>query len=342
MYKSLALRLLVFALIIYVMGCGDKKDDKTSKNTQDSIVATLITKDQATGKDKVQLKYIVNKGDKFSYKMIAKTSTSEKSPATEDKEVKQDNEINYFYTKEVDNVESSGIITYKVAYDSITITSQMGDQIVKYDSNVNDSVKTNPAFLQYNAVLREPFFIRVSPTGEITDVYGLEKIHENLFKAFGDTLKEEDKAQVKESFGKESIKEVLQQEYQMFPSQPVNVDSAWIKSYNTQILFFDVVNSAQYTLKGIEEKDGRKIANIEANLVVEFLNKEVKERGIKFNIEKSETSGSGKITFDLNRGCITNKETTTTLNLEMRMSAQGESAKSEQKVQTNLTITLLN
>jgi hypothetical protein len=341
MYKSLALRLLVFALIIYVMGCGSKKDDKTSKNSQDSIVASLITKDQATGKDKVQLKYIVNKGDKFSYKMVAKTSTSEKSPATEGKEVKQDNEINYFYTKEVDNVES-GIITYRVAYDSIKITSSMGDQIVKYDSNVNDSVKTNPAFLQYNAVLHEPFYIRVSPTGEITDVYGLEKIHENLFKAFGDTLKEEDKAQIKESFGKESIKEVLQQEYQMFPSQPVDVDSTWIKSYNTQILFFDVVNSAQYTLKGIEDKEGRKIANIEANLVVEFLNKEVKERGIKFNIEKSETSGNGKITFDLHRGCITNKETTTTLNLEMRMSAQGESAKSEQKVQTNLTITLLN
>jgi hypothetical protein len=342
MYKSLALRLLVFALIIHVIGCSDKKDDKTSKNTQDSIIASLITKDQATGKDKVQLKYIVNKGDKFSYKMIAKTSTSEKSPATEDKEVKQDNEINYFYSKEVDNVESSGIITYKVAYDSITIVSQMGDQIVKYDSNVNDSVKTNPAFLQYNAVLHEPFYIRVSPTGEITDVYGLEKIHENLFKAFGDTLKEEDKAQIKESFGKESIKEVLQQEYQMFPSQPVNVDSTWIKSYNTQILFFDVVNSAQYRLKGIEDKDGRKIANIEANLVVEFLNKEVKERGIKFNIEKSETSGRGKITFDLGRGCISNKETTTTLNLEMRMSAQGESAKSEQKVLTSLTITLLN
>ena len=122
----------------------------------------------------------------------------------------------------------------------------------------------------------------------------------------------------------------------------MNVDSSWIKSYNTQILFFDVVNSAQYTLKGIEDKEGRKIASIEANLVVEFLNKEVKERGIKFNIEKSETSGSGKVTFDLNRGCITNKETTTTLNLEMRMSAQGESAKSEQKVLTNLTITLLN
>jgi hypothetical protein len=218
----------------------------------------------------------------------------------------------------------------------------MEDQIVKYNSNINDSVKNNPAFIQYNAVIREPFYIRVSSAGEITDVYGLEKIHENLFHALGDTLKEEDKMTIKESFGKESVKEVLQQEYQMVPSYPVEVDSSWIKSYNTQIMFFEVVNSAQYTLKSLEDKEGKKIANIEATLVVEFLNKEIKERGIKFTIEKSETTGNGKITFDISRGCIANKETSTTLNLDLRMSAQGQSAKSGQKVVTNMMVTLLN
>jgi hypothetical protein len=342
MYKSLALKLLVSALIIYTVGCGDKKDDKKTDARQDSIISSLITKDPATGKDKVQLKYVVSVGDTFRYKMVAKTSNSENSPATEGKEVKQDNEISYYYTKVVDNVEASGIITYKVNYDSILITSQMEDQLVIYNSNVNDSIKNNPAFIQYNAVIREPFYIRVSSAGEITDVYGLEKIHENLFHALGDTLKEEDKMTIKESFGKESVKEVLQQEYQMVPPTPVDVDSSWIKSYNTQIMFFEVVNSAQYTLKSLEDKDGSKIANIEAALVVEFLNKEIKERGIKFTIEKSETTGNGKIMFNMSRGCIASKETSTTLNLDLRMSAQGQSAKSEQKVITNMTVTLLN
>lgn len=341
MYKSLAFKLLMAALIIYTVGCG-KKESNISENQKDSVVNALISKDSVTGQEKIQLKYIVSKGDTFHYKMIAKTSTSEKSPATENKEVTQDNEINYYYTKEVDNVESSGIITYKVWYDSILISSQMDNKTVKYNSNVNDSMKNNPAFLQYNAVLHEPFYIRVSQTGEISDVYGLEKIHQNLFKALGDTLSEKDKESIKESFGEQSIKEVLQQEYQMFPSSPVDVDSSWIKSYNTQILFFDVVNSAKYVLKSIGKKDDHTIANIEASLIVEFLNKEVKEQGVKLTVEKSETSGSGKITFDLNRGCITKKETETNLNLEMRMSARGQSANTEQKVKTNLTVTLLN
>ncbi|MGH2575760.1 MAG: hypothetical protein ACRDFC_08700, partial [Ignavibacteria bacterium] len=103
-----------------------------------------------------------------------------------------------------------------------------------------------------------------------------------------------------------------------------------------------VVNNAMYVLKNIEDKDGKKVANIEAKLNVEFLNKEAKEQGIKFKIENSETGGQGKIVFNLSRGCITNKETSTNLSLDLLLSAQGQTAKSKQSVTTNLNVTLLN
>jgi uncharacterized protein DUF6263 len=326
-------------LLSIFIGCTTKEEKTTSVGDSSAIV---IKKDSVTGKQKVQLKYVVKKGDMFSYKMTAKTSTSENSPATEGKDVKQDNEINYFYTKDAQDIDKNGIITYKVKYDSIIIQSSMEDRSIKYNSNINDSVRNNPAFVQYNAVVNENFYLRVSAEGEITDVYGLEQIYENLFKALGDTLKEEDKQTIKDSFGKESIKEVLQQEYQMFPKYEIPVDSTWVKSYNTTILFFDIVNNAKYTLKSIEERDGKKIANIEAQLIVEFLTKETKQRGVKFKIENAHTGGSGKIAFDLMRGCITNKETATNLTLDLQMSAQGQSAKSKQGVSTNLHVTLLN
>jgi hypothetical protein len=341
MLNSLALKLITAAMLIYMVGigCGDKKD---TTNGKDDKTSDLIKKDSITGKDMVQLKYVVKKGDKFAYRMVAKTSNMEKSPATEDKEIKQDNEINYFYTKEVTDVDGSGIISYKVSFDSITISSQMAEQSIKYNSNVNDSIKQNPAFMQYNAVINNPFYIRVKSSGEISEVYGLEKIYEHLFKSLGDTLKEEDKQTIKESFGEESIKEILQQEYQTCPAEPVIVDSSWIKSYTTAVLFFEVVNNARYTLKGVEDKDGQKIANIEAVLNVEFKNKEAKERGMKVAIQSSETSGTGKIALNLSRGCVSKKETSTTLKLDLKLSAQGQSANSVQGVTTNLAVTLLN
>lgn len=343
MLKSMWTALLFALLIVYAAGCGKKSDDKTNTNdTTKTVTTNLISKDSASGKDKVQLKYVVKKGDVFRYKVVAKTSTSENSPATEGKDVKQDNEINYYYNKEVNDVDQSGIASYKVKFDSITISSKMGDQNISYNSNVNDTVKSNPAFIQYNSVINEPFFIRVSPEGEISDIYGLEKIYDNLFKAFGDTLKEDDKNSIKETFGKESIKEILQQEYQIFPKQQVMVDSSWIKSYNTQILFFDVVNNAKYTLKGLEDRDNQKFANVEAVLNVEFKSKEATQKGMKIKVENSETTGSGKVAFNINRGCVKTKETTTTLKIDLNLSAQGQSAKSKQGVTTNLNVTLLN
>jgi hypothetical protein len=196
--------------------------------------------------------------------------------------------------------------------------------------------------MQYNAVINNPFFIRVNPNGEISDVYGLEKIYENLFKSLGDTLKEADKQTIKESFGEESLKEILQQEYQICPKDPIVVDSSWTKSFTTAILFFEVVNNAKYTLKGIEDKNGQKIANVEAALNVEFKNKEVTERGMKVAIQHSETTGNGRIALNLTRGCVQSKETSTTLKLDLKLSAQGQTANSVQGVTTNLIVTLLN
>lgn len=340
MYKYFALKVILAVLIVYVYGCGDKKDDKTNKDNKTST--DLVKKDSVSGKDKLSLKYVVKKGDVFKYKMVAKTSNMEKSPATENKEVSQVNEINYFYTKEVNEVDGGGIISYKVTFDSITITSQMADQNIRYSSNVNDSIKQNPAFMQYNSVINNPFFIRVNPNGEISDVYGLEKVYETLFKSLGDTLKESDKQTIKEQFGEESLKEILQQEYQIAPKDPVAVDSNWTKSFSTAVLFFEVVNNAKYTLKSIESKDGQSLANVEALLNVEFKNKEVTEKGMKVAIENSETGGSGKITVNLSRGCVSFKETNTNLKLVLKLSAQGQTANSTQGVTTNLIVQLIN
>ena len=342
MFKPIIIGVFIAFISVLISGCGDKKDGKTDDGKKDSISALLIKKDSVTGKEKVLLKYIVKKGDKFSYKLVAKTSNMEKSPATEEKEVTQNNVINYFYNKEVTDVDATGIITYKTQFDSITITASLADESVNYNSNINDSNKLNPAFFQYNSVIGQPFYMRVTEQGEISDIYGLEKIYENLFKALGDTLTEQEKSTIKESFGKESIKEIMQQEYQICPKEEIYTDSSWVKSFTTAVLVFEVQNNAKYTFKGIENKNGQSVANIEAMLNVEFKTKEAKERGMKLSIENSETSGSGKIQMNLSRGCISYKETMTNLKLNIRLSAGGQSAKSEQGVTTNLTVTLLN
>lgn len=340
MYKRYAFIAVFVSFLIYFTGCT-KKDDKTDVNKNDTSKSSqLIKKDSVTGKQKVFLKYEPKKGDIFRYRMTAKNTNSEKSFATENKEVTDNDESSYYYTKEVQDVDQSGIITFKVTFDSIMVSMNSGDKSIAYNSNVNDTIKSKPAFIQYNAVIKEPFFVRVKPEGDISDVYGLEKIQDNLFKALGDTLKEADKSQIREQ-NKGQIQGILQQEYQTFPKQEVFMDSSWTKSMESQVLVFDVQNNAKYTLKGIENKNNQNFANIDATLDIVFINREVKEKGVKLNIENAETNGTGKIVFNIDRGCVTSKETSITLSVQMKMAAQGQSANSEQKLITNLSITLL-
>jgi hypothetical protein len=173
-------------------------------------------------------------------------------------------------------------------------------------------------------------------------MFGLEKIYENLFKELGDTLNEQEKGRVKEAFGKDAIIEIMQQEYQIFPGGEVLTDSSWVKTFTTMAIVFEVLNNAKYTFKGIEKKDGKVFANVEALLNVEFKTKEAKEGGIKLTLEDSETSGSGKIQVNLSRGCVHYKETATTLKMNMKLSAQGQTEKSQQGITTNIVVTLLN
>jgi hypothetical protein len=77
-------------------------------------------------------------------------------------------------------------------------------------------------------------------------------------------------------------------------------------------------------------------------LNVEFLKKEVQEKGIKFVVENSQTSGNGTIVFNFSKGCIQSKQTTTAVTLAVKMSSQGQSANNEQKVTSSTIVTLLN
>lgn len=338
MRKYFILNFILAALFIYVYGCGEKKDDKKTDGNNNT---EFVKKDSITGKDVVTLKYLVKKGDKFYYKLEQKNTSSEKSPATEDKEVNIENSINYYYSKEVDNVEQSGIISYKINFDSINILSKMGDQSRIYNSNVNDSNKQSPEVIPYNSIIGTPFYLRVNNSGKITELYGMETVYGNIFKALGDTLKEAEKEQLKQSFS-ETIKELLQKEMVEFPTPTMPIDSSWTRTSDVPMMVFETKSNEKYTLKAVEDRNGQKVAIIDGQLVIEFKNKEVKEQGMTVKIEKSEASGSGKIEFNLSRGCVQKKESTVNVKIDMKLSAQGQSANSSQGISTTFIVTLMN
>jgi hypothetical protein len=285
------------------------------------------------------------KGDVFRYKMKAITNSKEKSPMTKDTEISSTQDIDYYFSEEVSEVASTGIITYKIIFDSINIVSSMesGDSSVSftYNSNIKDSIYSKPDFIQYNSIMNEEFFARVSPLGEVSEIYGLERVYENMYKALGDTLDDAQKESLRTSFGKEAIQAVLQQQFQIFPENAVYKDSSWTRSYDTQIMVFPVKNILSYKLIDLQNANKDNIVKIEADLAVEFTNKEVKDERMSYKVEEEKTGGKGTIEFNLSKGCLVSKQTGTNIDLSLKLSAGGQSVNTQHKVETKLNISLL-
>ena len=328
--------------LLFIQACDKESTDESSRTTSGKN-ADLIR--DVEGKVYINAIYNPSEKAKFRYKVIAETVTSEKSPVTEDQEVVSNQTLTYFYSQEVDNVTEDGVATYKMIFDSIFVNSNVKfkDSVVTeiYNSNIQDSVYNLPDFIQYNALLNQSFFLRVDKVGDILDVYGLEKVYENIYKALGDTLNEQDKSMIRESFGKDAIKGIVQNQFQLFPGNEVTIDSAWTKSYETTLLVFPVRNNLSYKVTGVNEENGNNVLHIQADLGIDFLNKEISEQGAKYTLNKSEAGGSGQVKFDISRGCIVYKNTKTNIELDAKLSAQGQSLNSLQKLSTNLTVELL-
>ena len=339
MYKFAQFFILLLIIALAVSSCNKKEgagDDK--KNT-----ASEFVKNEAGGQ-KVTLKMVPKVGDKFHYKMVAKTFSTENSPATGNQDITSEQTMTYYYTQDVAEISASGYITFKMKYDSIVIVEKAmsKDSTLQqtYSSNVKDSISSKLDYIQYNALAGQEFKFRVSPKGEIAEVIELEQIHDKIFKALGDTLSAEDKAKIKESMGSDALKSIIQNQFQKFPETDVFKDSTWNFSSETTLSVFPIKNILSYKLLDVKTDKTTQIT-IDATLGIEFIQKEAKQMGMTIKLQNEEAGGKGTVVFDLSKGCVIRKETNTNINMDLKLSAKGQTANSKQTLKTNLLVELL-
>jgi hypothetical protein len=199
-----------------------------------------------------------------------------------------------------------------------------------------------------NALIGEEFKMRVSPLGEILDVYELEKIHDNIFKAFGDTLKQQQKENLKQSLDIVSeLKKISTNQFQKFQGGEIYKDSSWSFTQETSIPFlqitvFPIRNILDYKVKEFQNSNGDVIVVIDASLNIDFINKEQKDKsGVSIKVMESKPEGKGSIFYNLTKGCIVKKETNTKIPMEAKITVKGQSANAIQNTTTSLSLELL-
>jgi len=346
--KTLKLVVVGFILVSLLVMCGKKEESKQDQQEAlklDSAEVKTITPSEV-GTIKLRLGY--KKGDKFVYRLNTK---AEQTQSIGEQMRTMAIQTTYVFTHEVMDIDSDQTITLKVLCDSVRVDAGSPMGTVTYNSNdVADSSKGKQSpFLEYAALAGSEFYSKITDRGDIIEVYQLDKIVEKLL---GEHLAEVDaktRQMIRDDLANNILRNLLQQEQQILPENPIGIDSSWLKVTTGKMETLDVKNIATYTLRRIEETGGKRTALIDAKLEATFAGKRsFEQEGVKYTISNPQISGSGTSSFDLKRGCVLRRDLSISTSLSFKISGRDKetgkpsSVELLQKMEQETNVQLLN
>ncbi|MGE5497791.1 MAG: DUF6263 family protein [Syntrophothermus sp.] len=320
----------IFVLLfisLFVFGCGKKEENKPAAAANDTSSVLKTVPDDAPPAD-VDLVYTLKKDQHLSYKL---TSTSSQTQSVvSDTTLKQlaKQTVTYLIDMDVREVDNDNVMDIKATIKWAKLDGEANGQKVSYESGKLQDPKELARYVDYEAVLNNPFYFRMNPKGEILEVYRVDKIVDKYLEIQGikDSVNNEQKRQFQGNISEGALKPLIQQVFRTLPKNKVAKDSTWHFDYPSRMGVFDIKNIAQYKLVNFEkmQNNDNKLAVIEAGLqIVPKGKNKVSDRGIDYDFKNPEAQGSGKIYFNVTKGCVQNSKTST----KMKMSVTVKTSK---------------
>lgn len=163
-----------------------------------------------------------------------------------DIKVKVDGAMDFTVAEKLDSVYS-----LLALYTSLTLTMDLPNMSMEFSSEKQDSSDVMSAVL--GAMVGQPFRVRMTRQGRITEVKDIEMMFSNAFDQFPqltDTQREQILGQLSQSFGESAFKGNLEMVTAIFPDRPVAVGDTWDVQTQLEAGMAARVNTT-YTLKEV-------------------------------------------------------------------------------------------
>ena len=336
--SNLIMFLSILISFVIIQGCNKKEENKDKISDKPDLIKT-----DEKGQ-RVDLKIKPKSGDIFRYKMVKSTNEGATNKDKKEQKITQEQTETFYYSLEVNDISETGVVTFKMKYDSVNVTVKYSEKDTSitqtYNSNVKDSIYSKQDFLIYNNMIGNVFKIRVGPNNEFIEAYELEAIYNKLFKEMGDTLTTQAKDLIKENI-KTSLKDVLAGQFQELPKNEIYRDSSWTITKTSDNPPFRYKNIINYKIKDIKKENNDNIVFIEGKLNIEFIDKEYKTKEGSMKIGDVDAGGQGLIQFNLNKGCLIKKETNQSIKLDANVKSNGKVLNTIRETSLVLKIDLL-
>lgn len=219
----------------------------------------------------------------------------------------------------VDEVAPSGDATVTVTTERMQINQVGPTGSIDYDSEtMSDSA--SPQAAMFGAIVDMSYTLVIAPDGTVKEVRGLEGMIDEMVGEMSAETAGPARQQFSQMFNEESIRNMMQQSIQSFPTEPVGPSDTWETSYSMPVpMMGEITTTANFTLDDVVTREGRPVALISSTGSVAFGEAEGQLAGM---MEMDDATVSSTLEFDVERGHILSGTTDTSMT--MNVSAGGQ------------------
>ncbi|HEX2867894.1 MAG TPA: DUF6263 family protein [Ignavibacteriales bacterium] len=317
---------LLLLISLFVFGCGKKEENKPAAAQSDTSSVLKTVPDDAPPKD-VDLVYTLKKDQHLSYKLTSTSSQVQSVVADSTLKQSAQQTVSYIVDMDVRDVDNDNTMDIKATIKWAKLDQEANGQKLNYESGKLKDPKEIARFVDYEAVLDNPFNFRMNSKGEILEIYHVDKIVDKYLEIQGlkDSVNAAQKSQFQSNISEGALKPLIQQIFRTLPKNRVAKDSTWHFDYPSRMGVFDIQNIAQYKLVNFEkmQDNDNKLAVIDAGLkIIPKGKNKVSDRGIDYDFKNPEAQGSGTIYFNLTKGCVQNSKTSTKMKMSVTVKSQ--------------------
>lgn len=340
-------RLITLLTIISLFSIGCKKETEKKEPVSDAKIIDTTNIKPIKIQDNISITYDLNKNANLKFKL----STYQKSTQI----IQLDTVVSGYVEQKVDYIvdvkikekESNGNLTIDFFVEKVKadIKSSTGESL-NYDSDnpPTDSLKKLQT-KTFDVIAKANFSARISPTGDVLDIYRVDTIIDKLVADAPRKPSTEERFQITNDVSQGLLRPLIQQIFRSVTDKKLNVDSIWTQTYPTQLSVFDIENTATYKVIKIFESEGKRLVEIEGSLKINAKGKQDHTEGnISYKFYKPKVSGISKAYFDLDKKCFRSSSADVTFEVVVDIQQKGDPKiyKRTEKIQSKNSILLLN
>ncbi|MHB1687180.1 MAG: DUF6263 family protein [Ignavibacteriaceae bacterium] len=322
---------IIFSMLIF--GCS-KKTDQPAPVTAASFAfdsTDIKTIPVSNPNESFSIRYNFEKGKDYNYRLTSLSDDNQtiKADTTILQHVTQN--VTYLLTLTLSNVDKDSVMEMSCNVTSIKLDANANGKKISYQSGLVKDSAEKAQFSEYEALIQNPFSIRITRYGEILEVFRADKIVTKFLELKGapSTITADEKDALRKNIIEGALKPLLVQIFRQMPQNQVAKDSSWSFSQPpSQFLIYQLQNINDYKVLSLNKYNNDKLAVLDAGLKSIITGKDdFSNRGVNYKFKKPETSATGKIYFNLNKGCIQKSKTNTVVNIFYTMEMTGPKGK---------------